>query len=151
MSNTDRMVYRPDVVSRNLMRGVLVLLVTVVALVAYARLTDRPLEATPPAGEILAERVVHISGSITGEAQITDADGALIADFGRGEAVFITTIERVLRRERERHQAELVAPYHVRLREGQRLSVYDPVTGAETELEGFGVDNIAAFQALLTL
>ncbi len=152
MSDANQMVYRSnDRISRNLMRGILVLLITVLALVAYARVTDRPLAATPPDGPIVAERVLHISGNITGEAQITDVDGVLIAEYARGEAVFITTIERVMRRERERHQVDLAGPYHLRMREGARLSIFDPSTGAETELEAFGVDNIAAFEVLLSI
>jgi len=150
MADSRRMTYRSnDRVSRNLMRGVLVLLVTVLALVGYARLTDRPLEARPPAAPILVERVLFIEGNIAGEARVTDADGAVVAEYGRGEAVFISTIDRALRRERQRHEADAAAPYHLRLRAGGRLSIYDPATGGETELEGFGDDNIAAFRALL--
>lgn len=153
MSDThhDRLVYRPnDAVSRNLMRGILVLLITILSLVAYARVTDRPLEAVPVRGDILQERVLLIEGDITGAAQITDTETGAVVDYASGEAVFITTIERVLRRVRESHAADLAAPFHLRERAGGTLSVYDPATGEEVQLSSFGPDNIAAFAALLT-
>jgi putative photosynthetic complex assembly protein len=146
----DRLVYRPtDTVSRNLMRGILVLLITVLALVAYARVTDRPLEAVPDRGEIVQERLLHIEGDITGAARIADAETGEVIEYASGEAVFITTIERVLRRERERHAADMAAPLHLRERAGGALSVYDPTTGEEVDLTSFGTDNIAAFAVLL--
>lgn len=146
----DKLVYRPnDTVSRNLMRGILVLLITVVGLVAYARVTDRPLEAVPERGAILQERVLHIDGNIAGAARITDAETGEVIEYAAGEAVFITTIERAMSRERARHAVDPAAPYHLRMREGDKLSVFDPGTGEEVELSSFGVDNIAAFAALL--
>lgn len=138
-------------IPKPLLFGVLGLLVIILALVTTARLTGHPNAAQAPTGPILEERVLFISGDLDGSAHIEDAQGRTIADFKAGEAVFISTIARVMERERTKSKADLGASYVLRLREGNRLALYDPQTDRETELVSFGSDNVAAFQTLLTI
>ncbi|MEM1421929.1 MAG: photosynthetic complex assembly protein PuhC [Pseudomonadota bacterium] len=150
MANAARIRHNPnDAVSRMMMRLVLLLVLTVLALTTAARLTDRPLEAQPLRGPIVSEQVFHLTGQINGAALVTDAQGDVILRYGPGEAIFISTIDRVIRRERRRSGASLDGPVHLRMREGGRLSIFDPSTARETELASFGDDNIAAFQRIL--
>lgn len=132
-----------------LLRGILVLLVLVLTLVFYSSLTDRPLEAQPPDGAIVSERIVHLQGTVAGAARITDAEGVEIMRFASGDGGFVSTIDRVIRRERLRNGVSNDGVLHVRMREGQRLSIFDPSTGREIELEAFGRDNIAKFAVLV--
>lgn len=99
--------------------------------------------------EILDERIFQVDGSISGAATVTGSEGEQIAAFADGEAVFITTIARVVERQRIKHGVPLDGPIHLRRRAPNRLSVYDPLTQAEFGLSSFGKDNIAAFAALL--
>lgn len=151
MQRIDRIRYpAQDLMPQRMIRAMFIMILTVVTLVALARLTDRPREAQPPRGPVLSERVVHIWGNTAGEARITDADGDLIAEFGTGKANFISVIDRVIRRERGRYNADPDGPLHLRLRAGNRLALFDPGTGRETELASFGNDNVASFSDLLT-
>ncbi|MEO9575561.1 MAG: photosynthetic complex assembly protein PuhC [Tateyamaria sp.] len=138
-----------ELVPRVLIRAVLALLLAVTSLVAIAVLTDRPLEATPPQGEILIERAIFISGNATGAALVLDANGSVIADFPADKGGFVAGIERVIDRERMKIGAEASAPVMLRLREGNRLSIYDPETDWSAELMGFGADNLRTFARLL--
>ncbi|MEM7596903.1 MAG: photosynthetic complex assembly protein PuhC [Pseudomonadota bacterium] len=150
MAETTQMtVRREEKIPTALLRGILVLLALVLTLVFYASWTDRPLEAQPPNGEIVSERVIHLQGTVAGAARILDAEGVEIMRFATGEGGFVSTIDRVIRRERLRNGVSNDGVLHVRMREGQRLSIFDPSTGREIELEAFGRDNIAKFAALV--
>ena len=150
MAETTQMtVRREERIPTALLRAILVLLALVLSLVVYASWTDRPLEAQPPNGDIVSERVIHLQGTVAGAARILDVDGAEIMRFASGEGGFVSTIDRVIRRERLRNGVSNEGALHVRMREGQRLSIFDPSTGREIELEAFGRDNIAKFEALV--
>jgi putative photosynthetic complex assembly protein len=125
------------------------LLCAVVALVAISRFSERDLVGQPEQTEILAERIIFLDGDLNGAARVTAENGDVIAEFGPGEAVFISTIARVIDRERATHNADAKGPVHLRKRAPNKLVLFDPATGDETELSGFGKDNIAAFQRLL--
>ncbi|MGX9355053.1 photosynthetic complex assembly protein PuhC [Roseobacteraceae bacterium S113] len=150
-TGTSRIRHAPeDLVPQRLMMAVLALILVILAMVTTATLTDRPLEATPPAGEILAQREVLLWGNTAGEARVHTTDGAELAFWAAGDGGFVSTIDRVVRFERDRHGVAQDTPVVIRLRDGPRLSIFDPSTGKETELEAFGKDNIAQFTGLLT-
>ena len=64
---------------------------------AYARLTDRPLEAMPPSEAevpVVTERMIRIFGQMDGSARVLDANGMVIADLGPTEGGFVAGIYR---------------------------------------------------------
>ena len=128
---------------------VFLLLVGIVALVAWARMTDQPPAAQPKDLPLTFERVLFMSAELDGSASITDETGNLVAEYGAGEAVFVSTIVRVIHRERQKANANVAGPIHLRRRGEKRLTVFDPETKRETELSSFGKDNVASFAALL--
>lgn len=138
-----------ELVPRVLVRLMFALVLAILALVTVARITDRPLEATPAETPIIAERAIHLSGNAAGEAQVLDANGSVIATFARDKGGFVAGIDRVLRRERAKHDVAVDTPVLLRLREGHRLSLFDPETGWSAELMGFGADNLRTFARLL--
>ncbi|MEM6891536.1 MAG: photosynthetic complex assembly protein PuhC [Pseudomonadota bacterium] len=150
MADTTQMTVRRDeAIPKALLRGMIILVAFVLALVFYASLTDRPLEAQPPDGDILSEKIVRLQGTVTGAARISDEHGAVIAEYAAGEGGFVSTIERVIRRERLRNGVQDDGVLYIRLREGNRMSVFDPSTGREIELEAFGRDNVAKFASIV--
>ncbi|MEM1162306.1 MAG: photosynthetic complex assembly protein PuhC [Pseudomonadota bacterium] len=137
-------------VPHRMMMAIVILLGAILALVAFARLTGMEPTAQPPRGPILSERIIHIDGNIAGAVRVTDQNDQVITDLPAGKGVFISTVNRVLLRERARFRADPDGPLHLRMREGNRLAIYDPATDRETELVAFGTDNVAAFAGLLT-
>jgi putative photosynthetic complex assembly protein len=125
------------------------LVAVILVLVSIAVVTDRPLESTPPEARVIAERAIHISGDPSGAARVLDENGALIANFGPDKGGFVAGIERVLARKRTSAGVDLSGPVLLRLREGNRLSLFDPSTGWSAELMGFGADNTRTFARLL--
>ena len=79
-----------------------------VMVTAYT-LAGGPKIATPPEAEVIASRVIRLSGDISGAAQVRDADGTLIADLPPDRGGFIAGIERVVARERTNHRVPLDA------------------------------------------
>jgi putative photosynthetic complex assembly protein len=138
-----------ELVPRILIRAVIALLLSILALVTIATVTDRPLESTPSDSAILSERTIFLSGQSSGAARVLDGNGALLADFSAEKGGFVAGIDRVVIRERTKMGADLSAPVMLRLREGNRLSIYDPETNWSAELMGFGADNLRTFARLL--
>ncbi|MEM6374479.1 MAG: photosynthetic complex assembly protein PuhC [Pseudomonadota bacterium] len=138
-----------ELVPRILVRAVLALLLAVMSLVTIAVLTDRPLESSPSQGEVLSERLIFISGNASGAARVLDANGSVLAEFAADKGGFVAGIERVIARGRVQAGADTSAPVLLRLRAGNRLSIYDPETDWSAELMGFGADNLRTFARLL--
>lgn len=138
-----------ELVPKVLVRAVMALLLSILALVTIATLTDRPLESTPAEGAILSERAIYLSSEATGAARVLDSTGTLLADFSADKGGFVAGIDRVVIRERAKSGADMTAPVLLRLREGNRLSIYDPETNWSAELMGFGATNLRTFARLL--
>ena len=152
MAGTDQTRLRRDpdeIVPTMLVRLMFALVLAVLALVTVATLSGRPLESTAPQTPVIQERVIYLSGDISGAARVLDETGILLADFASDKGGFVAGIERVLYRERTKHGVDPNGPVLLQLRQGNRLSLYDPSTGWSAELMGFGADNTRSFARLL--
>jgi putative photosynthetic complex assembly protein len=136
-------------IPRVILRAMLLLVLAVLALVTWARVTDRPLDAMPPDVAVAESRTIHIFGKMDGSARVLDADGAVIADLTPDKGGFIAGMWRALNRERTKHGVSLDAPVVLIRYEDGRLALQDPTTGWRAQLLGFGRDNTAVFARLL--
>jgi putative photosynthetic complex assembly protein len=135
-----------------LVRAMFVLCLCVLIIVSYARITDRPLSATPPTLEeapVVQERMIRIFGEMDGSARVLDMNGNLVADFAPDQGGFVAGIYRVLERERGAVGLDASEPIRlVRFSDG-RIGLRDDHTDFRAELFGFGADNEAVFARLL--
>lgn len=139
-----------EMIPQTLVRAVLILVLVVLAVVTWARLSGRPPTAMPDMGaRVVADRMVVLHGSMSGAARVTDMNGAVIAELGETEGGFVAGIWRVLQRERARRGVPGDAPVRLMALAGGRLALSDPFTGWRAELAGFGRDNAAVFARLL--
>ncbi len=147
---TPRLRHREEeLVPRFMVRALFALVVICLVLVSAARISGRPLEATPPDAPIIAERAIFLSGDTSGKALVLDATGSVIADLPGDQGGFVAGVQRVIERERAKHGVALHAPVLLQMREGNRLSILDPSTGWSAELMGFGATNLRSFARLL--
>jgi len=141
-----------EMVPTILVRAMFLMCLCVLIIVGYARLTDRPLSATPPSEDvtpIVHERTIRIFGEMDGSARVIDVDGTLIADLASDEGGFVAGIYRVLERERGAVGLDASEPILlVRFSDG-RIGLRDDHTDFRAELFGFGADNEAVFARLL--
>lgn len=138
-----------DMIPRVMIWAVGALMLSVLAIATFARVTDRPLEATPPPGTVERTRDVVLSGDMSGAAQVRAPDGTLIADLSAEDGGFVSGVWRVIERERTKHGADMGAPVTLNWMSTGRLSITDPETGWSADLMGFGADNARAFARLL--
>jgi len=137
-------------IPRWLLRSIAGLLVAVLMLTAWARITDQPLSAAPPEGvPIVKERYVQIFGDISGKARVLDASGTLIADLAPEEGGFVAGVWRALALKRRQAGVDPSAPVRLIGYADGRIQLRDPETGWRAELVGFGADNREAFARLL--
>lgn len=121
-----------------------------VALVAYARFTDRPLVGVPTQPPIVAERVVYLTpGEDRGSFVITDTEGQRLVASSDRKAGFVGAIGQAIERRRKVQRADMAAPLTLVRRETGRIDIIDEASGISIELHGYGPDNIAVFAGLL--
>jgi len=138
-----------ELVPRIMVRIMFGLVFTVLVIVSVATFTGRAPQNQPPQGAVLSERMIHLSGDASGKARVLDINGTVIADFPADKGGFVAGIERVIARERGLRGLDMTQPVLLQLREGNRLSLTDPVTGWSAELMGFGATNSRTFARLL--
>ena len=137
-------------IPRWLLRAILALVVIVMALVTFARVTGMEPAAMPPKDvPVVAERTLVIFGDQEGHARVLDQYGSQIADLSPEQGGFISGVWRSMARIRSQQGIDPNAPVRlVRFADG-RLGLRDDLTGWRVELLGFGRDNTAAFAKLL--
>lgn len=138
-----------DLIPRFLVRSLTALVLVCLALVTMATLTDRPLESTPPREAVVAERIIILSGDLSGAARVMDVNGQVIAELSPEQGGFISGVHRVLVRERTKHGVALDGPVRLVRTEGNRIAIYDDTIGWSADLMGFGLTNTRAFARLL--
>lgn len=133
-----------------LLRAMLFLVLSVLVIVGFARITDRPLEATRPTDVPIAqERTLQIFADMSGAARVLDDSGTVIADLAPEQGGFISGVGRALARERGKLGLEATGPVRLVKYADGHISLYDDATGWSMEVAGFGAGNKAAFAALL--
>ncbi|WP_375227354.1 photosynthetic complex assembly protein PuhC [Roseobacter sp. S98] len=138
-----------EIVPLILVRVMFGLVGLILVIVSIASFSGREPASQPPAGQVIAERAVFLSGDASGAARVLDQHGTVLASFPADKGGFVAGIERVIARERAKSGADPNAPVLLQLREGNRLSLNDPVTGWSAELMGFGASNTRTFARLL--
>ncbi len=138
-----------DMVPAVLVKAMFGLMIGAVALVGYARLTDRPVTSVPPHSDVVAERAITLVGNRSDGVQVLGPDGAPLAHSNDEKAGFIDVIWLSVNRERLVQDVPSDAPVRLVKRVNGHVAVIDDTTGWKIELIGYGQDNVAAFARLI--
>ena len=124
-------------------------LVLFIAFVAAFRSSDLHPYSIPKQLDIKTEKEILLKIEENGETLILDDDGNVLVSYSKEQENFVSTVTKVL--ERDRKKVGIFENSHVflRLNETDRLSIFDPQTKREIDLAGFGNDNIQIFFKLL--
>jgi putative photosynthetic complex assembly protein len=133
-------------IPKGLLRGMIALVFTAVALVSYASITKRPLEGVPEASTMVRERFLILEGKSAQAVTVKTPDGQLLVDLPHGG--FVTVIQSGVATERRRQGVTDNPPVRLVQYANNRLVLEDPSTGWSAELYAFGSDNKAAFERL---
>ena len=124
-------------------------LVLFIAFVAVFRMSDLSPYSIPKQSDIKAEKEVLLQIGENGETVILDEYGNVLVSYSNEQENFVSTVTKVLERDRKKVGIFENSNVFLRLNENDRLSIFDPQTEREIDLAGFGDENIQIFFNLL--
>ena len=128
---------------------IILTLVLLVAFVAVFRLSNSNPYSIPKQLDIKAEREILLKIEENGDTIILDDDGNVLVSYSKEQENFVSTVTKVLERDRLKVGIFENSNVFLRLNENDRLSIFDPQTEKEIDLAGFGDGNIQVFFNLL--
>ncbi|PRY93246.1 putative photosynthetic complex assembly protein [Hasllibacter halocynthiae] len=137
-----------DMIPPILIKGMFAVMLGALSLVAFARLTDMPLQGVPAMDPIAQERPIGFLRSAEGSVLVTDG-GEVIADLSGRSAGFIDSYARALERRRALRLIDQAAPVRLIEFEDGRLILVDPETDWRVDPRSFGPDSQEAFRRFL--
>ncbi len=136
-----------ELVPRTLLRGMLALALSTLAITTFAVVTGREPTAQPAPADVLRERWIVLEGHDAQAVTVRNTDGSVMLDLPHGG--FVTVVQSGLATERKKHGVDPLRPVRIVEYANGRLAAEDPDTGWSIELYAFGSDNKAAFERLL--
>ena len=124
-------------------------LVLLIAFVAVFRMSDLSPYSIPKQLDIKAEKEILLQNGENGETIILDEYGNVLVSYSKEQENFVSTVTKVLERDRKKVGIFENSNVFLRLNENDRLSIFDPQTEREIDLAGFGDENIQIFFNLL--
>ena len=124
-------------------------LVLVVALVAVFRISDFDPYSISKQASVKVEKEIILKIGENGETLILDQAGTVLLNYPKEEENFVSTVTKVLERDRKKIGVSKNSIVILRLSSSNRISIFDPQTERQIDLAGFGEDNIKVFYDLL--
>lgn len=124
-------------------------LILLVAFVTVFRVLDLEPYSIPVAAPKISEKRILFDFGENDETLILSSKGDVLVSYSSGQSNFVSTVTKVLKRERKKVGIEENAKVLLRRDENNRLSIYDPETKREIDLAGFGESNLEIFYDLL--
>ena len=128
---------------------IILTLVLLIVFVAVFRLSDSNPYSIPKQLDIKAEREILLKIEENGDTLILDDSGNVLVSYSKEQENFVSTVTKVLERDRLKVGKFENSNVFLRLNENDRLSIFDPQTEREIDLAGFGDENIQVFFNLL--
>ena len=124
-------------------------LILFIAFAAVFRMSDLHPYSIPKQLDIKAEKEILLKIGEDGETLIIDDDGNVLVSYSKEQENFVSTVTKVLERDRKKVGIFGNSNVFLRLSDNDRLSIFDPQTEREIDLAGFGDANIQIFFNLL--
>ena len=102
-----------------------------------------------PNSSIISSKLIYIEQSDDLATKILNENGAILVEHPKGEQSFVSTVLTVINRDRLKKNLDKSGPLKKKKKENGRLSIFDPSSGKEYDLMGFGEDNILVFRDIL--
>ena len=128
---------------------IICILVLFIAFAAVFRMSDLHPYSIPKQLDIKAEREILLKIEENGDTLILDDGGNVLVSYSKEQENFVSTVTKVLERDRLKVGKFENSNVFLRLNENDRLSIFDPQTEREIDLAGFGDGNIQVFFNLL--
>lgn len=128
---------------------IICILILFVVFVAAFRISDKRPYSISKQLDIKAEKEIFLKIGDNGETLILDDDGNVLVSYSKEQENFVSTVTKVLERDRKKVGIFENSNVFLRLSNKDRVSIFDPQTEREIDLAGFGDANIQIFFNLL--
>ncbi len=98
---------------------------------------------------IISSKMIYIEESDDLETRILNEKGAVLVEYPKGKETFVSTILRVINRDRIKRNIDKSGPLILQKKDNGRISIFDPSSEKEVDLMAFGEDNILVFRDIL--
>ena len=124
-------------------------LILIIASVTIFQVLDLEPYSLPETAPKISEKRILFDFGENDETLILSSKGEVLVSYSSEQSNFVSTVTKVLKRERKKVGIEENAKVLLRRDENNRLSIYDPETKREIDLAGFGESNLEIFYDLL--
>ena len=128
---------------------IICILILFVVFVAAFRISDMRPYSISKQLNIKAEKEILLKIEEDGDTLILDEDGNILVSYSKEQENFVSTVTKVLERDRKKVGIFENSNVFLRLSDKDRVSIFDPQTEREIDLAGFGDANIQVFFKLL--
>ena len=98
---------------------------------------------------IISSKLIYIEQSDDLETRILNENGAILVEYPKDKETFVSTILRVINRDRIKRNIDKSGPLILQKKDNGRISIFDPSSEKEVDLMAFGEDNILVFRDIL--
>ena len=124
-------------------------LILIISSVTIFQVLDLEPYSLPETAPKISEKRILFDFGENDETLILSSKGEVLVSYSSEQSNFVSTVTKVLKRERKKVGIEENAKVLLRRDENNRLSIYDPETKREIDLAGFGESNLEIFYDLL--
>ena len=124
-------------------------LILIIASVTIFQVLDLEPYSLPETAPKISEKRILFDFGENDETLILSSNGEILVSYSSEQANFVSTVAKVLKRERKKVGIENNEKVLLQRDENNRLSIYDPETKREIDLAGFGESNLEIFYELL--
>ena len=141
--------------ARNIMKSVKpqwlvlgVMVSSIIFVIGFQVFNFEPINVSPNS-TIISSKLIYIEQSDDLETRILNENGAILVEYPKDKETFVSTILRVINRDRIKRNIDKSGPLILQKKDNGRISIFDPSSEKEVDLMAFGEDNILVFRDIL--
>ena len=125
-----------------------VMLASIIFVIGFQVFNFEPINVSPNS-TIISSKLIYIEQSDDLETRILNENGAILVEYPKDKETFVSTILRVINRDRIKRNIDKSGPLILQKKDNGRISIFDPSSEKEVDLMAFGEDNILVFRDIL--
>ena len=124
------------------------MLASIIFVIGFQVLNFEPINVSQNS-KIISSKLIYIEQSDDLETRILNENGAILVEYPKDKETFVSTILRVINRDRIKRNIDKSGPLILQKKDNGRISIFDPSSEKEVDLMAFGEDNILVFRDIL--
>ena len=125
-----------------------VMVASIIFVIGFQVFNFEPINVSPNS-TIISSKLIYIEQSDDLETRILNENGAILVEYPKDKETFVSTILRVINRDRIKRNIDKSGPLILQKKDNGRISIFDPSSEKEVDLMAFGEDNILVFRDIL--